>query len=143
MSFERRALGVGVRCEVSALELARLNFYRASELQGGLVLGQLVRRVRDAELIAELTRHSAEEVVHAQLWTETILAVGGTPRPVRDTYQSYYARALGAPASVLQVLAKQNLPDLPSTIKIAEKRGEQPPRGFHRVTLAELAASLA
>lgn len=104
MSFEPR-VSVEIGCQVSALELARLNFYRASELQGGLVLGQLVRRVRDAELIAELTRHSAEEVVHAQLWTETILAVGGTPRPVRDTYQSHYARALGAPASVLQVLA--------------------------------------
>lgn len=93
------------RCSISALELARLNFYRASELQGGLVLGQLVRRVRDPELIAELTRHSAEEVAHAQLWTETIVAVGGAPRPVRDTYQSHYARAIGAPTSVLQVLA--------------------------------------
>ena len=91
--------------EVSALELSRLNFYRASELHGGLVLGQLVRRVRDPELIAELTRHAAEEVVHAQLWTETIVAVGGRPRPVRDTYQTYYARAIGAPTSVLQVLA--------------------------------------
>jgi hypothetical protein len=92
-------------CRVSALEVERLNFYRASELHGGLVLGQLVRRVRDPELILELTRHSAEEVVHAQLWTETIVAVGGTPRPVRDTYQAHYARAIGAPASVLQVLA--------------------------------------
>ena len=92
-------------CQVSSLEIERLNFYRASELHGGLVLGQLVRGVRDPQLILELTRHSAEEVVHAQLWTETILAVGGTPRPVRDTYQTYYARAIGAPASVLQVLA--------------------------------------
>ena len=98
-------MSTGTQAQVSALELARLNFYRASELQGGLVLGQLVRRVRDGELIAELTRHSAEEVVHAQLWTETILAVGGSPRPVRHTYQSHYARAIGAPASVLQVLA--------------------------------------
>jgi hypothetical protein len=93
------------RLQITALELERLNFYRASELHGGLVLGQLVRRVRDGELILELTRHSAEEVVHAQLWTETIIAVGGTPRPVRDTYQSHYARAIGAPSSVLQVLA--------------------------------------
>ena len=91
--------------QVTRLELDRLNFYRASELHGGLVLGQLVRRVRDPELIVELTRHSAEEVAHAQLWTETIVAVGGAPRPVRDTYQTYYARAIGAPASVLQVLA--------------------------------------
>jgi len=94
-----------IRSEITELELARLNFYRASELHGGLVLGQLVRRVRDPQLMAELTRHSAEEVAHAQLWTETILAVGGTPRPVRDTYQTYYARAIGAPSSVLQVLA--------------------------------------
>lgn len=91
--------------QVTRLELDRLNFYRASELEGGLVLGQLVRRVRDPELIVELTRHSAEEVMHAQLWTETILAVGGTPRPVRDTYQSHYAKAIGAPTSVMQVLA--------------------------------------
>ena len=92
-------------CQVSPLELSRLNFYRASELHGGLVLGQLVRGVRDPQLISELTRHSAEEVAHAQLWTETIVAVGGRPRPVRDTYQTHYARAIGAPSSVLQVLA--------------------------------------
>ncbi len=92
-------------CLVSALEVERLNFYRASELHGGLVLGQLVRGVRDPELMAELTRHSAEEIVHAQLWTNTILAVGGRPRPVRETYQTHYARAIGAPTTVLQVLA--------------------------------------
>ena len=60
-------------------EIALLNFYRASELHGGLILGQMVRRTRDPELILNLTRHSAEEVMHAQLWTETIVAVGGRP----------------------------------------------------------------
>ena len=53
----------------------------------------------------DLTRHSAEEVVHAQLWTETILAVGGQPRPVRDTYQTRYAREVGFTMGVLDVLA--------------------------------------
>jgi len=91
--------------QVESIELERLNFYRASELHGGMVLGQLARRVRDPELIVELTRHSAEEVVHAHLWTETLLALGGVPTPVRDTYQARYARALGAPGSLLQVLA--------------------------------------
>lgn len=86
-------------------ELALLNFYRASELHGGLILAQLVRRVRDPDLVLALTRHAAEEIVHAQCWTETILALGGTPRPVRDTYQTHYARALCAPASVFHVLA--------------------------------------
>lgn len=91
--------------QITSLELKRLNFYRASELHGGLVLGQLVRRVRDPELILNLTRHSAEEVGHAQLWTETILAVGGEPAPVRTTYQARLAAVVGAPSSVFQVLA--------------------------------------
>ena len=91
--------------DIDAIELKWLNFYRASELHGGLLLGQLVRRVRDPDLIAHLTRHSAEEVVHAQLWTETILEVGGRPRPVRDTYQARYAEHVGAVHGIVDILA--------------------------------------
>ncbi|MGH7619815.1 MAG: ferritin-like domain-containing protein [Gemmatimonadaceae bacterium] len=90
---------------ISERELAVLNFYRASELQGGLMLGRLVEHVRDADLIARLTEHSAEEVMHAQLWTETMVAVGGRPWPTSDTYQSRYAGAIGAPTSIVEVLA--------------------------------------
>ena len=90
---------------VSAAEIALLNFYRASELHGGLILGQMVRRTRDPELILNLTRHSAEEVMHAQLWTETILAIGGKPAPVRETYQMRYAEEVGTPISMLEILA--------------------------------------
>ncbi|HWC45614.1 MAG TPA: ferritin-like domain-containing protein [Casimicrobiaceae bacterium] len=90
--------------EISPRELALLNFYRASELHGGLVLGRLVEHVRDPELILRLTAHSAEEVLHAQLWTETIVAVGGRPRPSSDTYQARYAAAIGVPTSIVEVL---------------------------------------
>jgi bacterioferritin (cytochrome b1) len=86
-------------------EVALLNFYRASELHGGLILGQMVRRTRDPELILNLTRHSAEEVMHAQLWTETIIAVGGRPAPVRESYQMRYAEEVGTPISMLEILA--------------------------------------
>lgn len=86
-------------------EIDLLNFYRASELHGGLILGQMVRRTRDPELILNLTRHSAEEVMHAQLWTETIVAIGGKPAPVRDTYQTRYAEEVGTPISMLEILA--------------------------------------
>jgi bacterioferritin (cytochrome b1) len=92
-------------CAVSERELTLLNFYRASELHGGLVLGRLVQHVRSPELMLRLTTHSAEEVLHAQLWTETIVAVGGCPRPTADTYQARYAAAIGAPRSLLEVLA--------------------------------------
>jgi demethoxyubiquinone hydroxylase (CLK1/Coq7/Cat5 family) len=91
--------------EVSDRELRFLNFYRASELHGGLILGQVARRVRDARLAGDLLRHSAEEIEHARLWNETILAVAGRVTVVRDTYQSHYARALGQPVGVLHVLA--------------------------------------
>ena len=91
--------------EIGDRELGFLNFYRASELHGGLILGQVARRTRDASLAGDLLRHSAEEIEHARLWNDTIRAVGGRVAPVRDTYQTRYARALGAPVGVLQVLA--------------------------------------
>ena len=87
-------------------EVSLLNFYRASELHGGLILGQMVRRTRDAELIMQLTRHSAEEVMHALLWTETIVAVGGKPSPVRDTYQNRYVEIVGTPITLLEGRAR-------------------------------------
>jgi len=86
-------------------ELNLLNFYRASEMHGGLILAQIARRVRDTRLVLALTRHAAEEMVHAQCWTETMIALGGVPRPVRDTYQARYAQALRAPLSLFHVLA--------------------------------------
>ncbi|MDQ6829528.1 MAG: ferritin-like domain-containing protein [Gemmatimonadota bacterium] len=86
-------------------EIALLNFYRASELHGGLILGQLARRVRDPQLMLELTRHAAEEMGHAQLWTETMLTLGMRPSPVKETYQTRYAAALGSPITMIEVLA--------------------------------------
>ncbi len=91
--------------EITTQELEALNFYRASELHGGLILGALVRRARDPQLMLDLTRHAAEEIVHAQLWTETIVGVGGRPWPTRDTYQARYAAAVGTPFTILDVLA--------------------------------------
>jgi bacterioferritin (cytochrome b1) len=93
------------RAPGSPAEIALLNFYRASELHGGLILGQMVRRTRDPELILNLTRHSAEELMHAQLWTETIIAIGGRPAPVRETYQTRYAEQMGTPITMLEILA--------------------------------------
>lgn len=91
--------------EVSERELRFLNFYRASELHGGLILAQVARRTRNGELTADLLRHAAEEVDHARLWTEAIIAVGGRVQPVRDTYQTRYAKFIGRPVGVLHVLA--------------------------------------
>lgn len=90
--------------EVTERELGFLNFYRASELHGGLILAQVARRTRGADLTADLLKHAAEEVNHARMWTETIIAVGGRVHPVRDTYQTRYAKYIGRPVGVLHVL---------------------------------------
>lgn len=94
-----------VQTVIDEREAAALNFYRASELHGGLLLGRLAQRCRDGALSADLLKHGAEEIEHARLWTETMLALGARPRPTRDTYQRRYAAAIGRPGSVLAVLA--------------------------------------
>ena len=86
-------------------ELALLDFYRASELHGALLLAHLARRTEDAALLCELTRHAADEMRHAAIWAEAIVALGGSPRPRKDTYQSHYSRALGMPKTLLENLA--------------------------------------
>jgi demethoxyubiquinone hydroxylase (CLK1/Coq7/Cat5 family) len=91
--------------EITQRELGFLNFYRSSELHGGLILGQIARGTRDAALLLELTRHSVEEVQHSLLWAETIIAVGGRIIPVRETYQDRYASVVGVPTGLLDVLA--------------------------------------
>jgi demethoxyubiquinone hydroxylase (CLK1/Coq7/Cat5 family) len=99
------ATALSPRLEVSERELGFLNFYRASELHGGLILAQVARRTRDGALSTDLLRHAAEEVDHARLWTEAIVAVGGRVQPVRATYQTRYAAIIGRPVGVLHVLA--------------------------------------
>ena len=90
---------------VTQHELKWLDFYRSSELHGGLVLGRLAQRVRDGALAIRLLRHAAEEVEHARLWAETTLALGGPLRPAPLTYQQGYVDVLGPPRTVVEVLA--------------------------------------
>jgi hypothetical protein len=90
---------------VSETELSLLNFYRASELHGGLILGQTARRTDDADLIAKLTRHSAEGMMHALWWTETIARLGGRTISVADTYQNRSVAKAGTPISFFEVMA--------------------------------------
>jgi rubrerythrin len=85
-------------------ELWVLSYYRASELAGALLFGRLARRTSDAELAVYLTEHFAEEARHAWMWTETIRSLGHLPVPLTDTYQSQYAREIGIPSSMTEVL---------------------------------------
>ena len=94
---------------ISDNELWILSYYRESELACGLIMGRLARETDDDELRVHLTQHCAEETMHAWLWTQTILEVGGTPRKVSETYQSRYLTAVGPTLSLVEVLALTNV----------------------------------
>ena len=91
--------------EISENDLWILSYYRESELAGSLVMGRLARETDDDDLRVHLTEHCAEEAMHAWLWTDTILKVGGTPKRVAETYQTRYYAEIGTPASLLEILA--------------------------------------
>lgn len=82
----------------------RLNWYRQSELEGGLLLGRMAGMTEDAFLCRELTRHAAEEAEHSSLWAEAIHECGLPHIRILRSYQSFYLHHSGPPASLLEVL---------------------------------------
>ena len=82
----------------------KLNWYRQSELEGALLLGRLAATADDAFLAARLTRHCAEEAGHSRLWAEVIAELELPHVRIFRSYQSFYLRHTGPPASLLEVL---------------------------------------
>ncbi|CAN5274673.1 hypothetical protein BH23GEM2_BH23GEM2_02040 [soil metagenome] len=91
--------------EISDNDVWLLSYYRESELAGSLVMGRLAQQTDDDALRANLTEHCAEEARHAWMWSETIRRLGHLPRRVRETYQTRYYQRLGAPRTMLEILA--------------------------------------
>jgi rubrerythrin len=83
----------------------KLNWFRQSELEGALLLARLVGTVESVDLAARLTRHSAEEAGHSRLWAEVIAELELPHVRIFRSYQSFYLRHGGAPATLLEVLA--------------------------------------
>ncbi len=83
----------------------KLSWYRQSELEGALLLGQLVRAARQPELVHALTRHCAEEARHAWLWSETLCELALPPVRIFRSYQSFYAGKAPLPRTLTEVLA--------------------------------------
>ena len=83
----------------------RLNWYRQSELEGALVLGRLIRHVRDPYLVHQLTKHCADEARHAWLWQRTLGALTLPIIRIQRSYQSFYLDETAAPRGLTEVLA--------------------------------------
>lgn len=85
-------------------QLYVLSFYRASELAGSLLFGQLAMHTGYDELRTPLTEQCSEEARHAWLVNETIVALGGSPIKVEKTFQSEIAKIFGMPTGIVDIL---------------------------------------
>ena len=85
-------------------DVAALNFYRATELHGAVIAAQMARRTSDPRLIINLTQCSAEQILHSARLGELIIRLGGSPAPVRATYQDLLAGFTGAPVTIVEIL---------------------------------------
>jgi rubrerythrin len=91
---------------VSGRALAwKLHWYRASELEGALLLGHMLRAAGDADTAHRLVCHAADEARHARLWSEAIHELELPLVRIFRSYQSFYAGHGAVPASLAETLA--------------------------------------
>lgn len=83
----------------------KLHWYRASELEGALLLGHMMRAAGDAGTAHRLVCHAADEARHARLWSEAIHELELPPVRIFRSYQSFYAGHGAMPASLAETLA--------------------------------------
>ena len=110
----------------------KVNWYRQSELEGALLLGKMLRHVRDPELMSRLTKHCADEARHAWIWERTRITLGLPAVQIRRSYQSFYTEETRPPASLAEVLGLTHIfeqrvhrqfseeleqPDLPAALR--------------------------
>jgi len=113
-------------------ELWLLSFYRTSEISGALFFGRLAKTIKAGEIQRDMTKHFADESLHAYYWTECIYRLGAEPLKLEDSYQDQYLAAAGMPVNLMEVLAltqvfekrvinqytlHNNIPDLKAEIR--------------------------
>ena len=81
------------------------SYYRDAELRGATLLLKLIMRIDDTEAQVKLSRHSADEIRHAWLWTKKIADLGATPIRVDDGYQTRIGHEVGIPRTLIDLFA--------------------------------------
>lgn len=85
--------------------LKMFSYYRDAEIRGAGLLLKLLQRIDDPDAQVKLTKHLADEVRHAWLWTKHITDLGGMPVQVDDGYQRRIGREIGMPKGFEQLFA--------------------------------------
>jgi len=82
-----------------------LSYYRTSEINGSLFFGRLARTLRPSPIQHDLTRHFADEALHAWYWTDCLDRLGTRPVKLSDAYQDQYLEAAGLPVNLMEIMA--------------------------------------
>jgi bacterioferritin (cytochrome b1) len=90
---------------ISENELWILSFYRVSEISGALFFGRLARSMRPGRIQEDMTKHFADEAMHAWYWTDCIQRLGATPLKLDVAYQDQYLTTAGMPVNIMEILA--------------------------------------
>lgn len=82
-----------------------LSFYRTSEISGSLFFGRLARSLKPGPVQHDMTKHYADEAMHAWYWTDCLAKLGAEPLELEAAYQDQYLAAAGMPANLMEILA--------------------------------------
>lgn len=90
---------------ISENELWLLSFYRTSEISGSLFFGRLAKSLKAGPIQHDMTRHYADEAMHAWYWTDCMAKLGVEPLDLGTAYQDQYLAAAGMPVNIMEILA--------------------------------------
>lgn len=82
-----------------------LSFYRTSEISGSLFFGRLAKSLKAGPIQHDMTRHYADEAMHAWYWTDCLDKLGVEPLDLGNAYQDQYLAAAGMPVNIMEILA--------------------------------------
>ena len=82
-----------------------LSFYRTSEISGSLFFGRLAKSLKPGPIQHDMTRHYADEAMHAWYWTDCLDKLGVEPLELGTAYQDQYLAAAGMPVNIMEILA--------------------------------------
>lgn len=82
-----------------------LSFYRFSEITGALFFGRLVKILPAGEIQHDMTKHFADESMHAWYWTKALDDLGKKPVHISEAYQDQYLESVGVPGNIMEILA--------------------------------------
>lgn len=82
-----------------------LSFYRISEISGSLFFGRLAKSLKAGPIQHDMTRHYADEAMHAWYWTDCLRKLGVEPLELGGAYQDQYLAAAGMPVNIMEILA--------------------------------------